>query len=52
VSLHADAVRTLDAWIASDPALESMRLRFPEHLFDHADGLSRSSAPSTSQQAR
>jgi 8-oxo-dGTP pyrophosphatase MutT (NUDIX family) len=45
VSLHADAVRTLDAWIAPDPAQESMRLRFLEHLLDHADGLSRSCAP-------
>ena len=45
MSLHADAVRTLDSWIAPDHAQESMRLRFLQHLFDHVDGLSRSCAP-------
>lgn len=45
MSLHADAVHTLDSWIAPDPAQESMRLRFLQHLFDHVDGLSRSCAP-------
>ena len=45
MSLHTDAVRTLDAWSAPDLNQESMRLRFLEHLLDHPDGLSRSCAP-------
>jgi 8-oxo-dGTP pyrophosphatase MutT (NUDIX family) len=45
VSLHADAVRTLQAWRAPDAAQEALRLDFLDHLAAHDDGVWRSCAP-------
>ncbi len=45
MSLLADAVRTLETWVAPDEAQERLRQEFLTHLATHPDGLSRSCAP-------
>ncbi|HEX6576884.1 MAG TPA: NUDIX domain-containing protein [Jiangellaceae bacterium] len=45
MSLHADAVHTLQAWQAPDAAQEALRLDFLDHLAAHDDGVWRSCAP-------
>jgi 8-oxo-dGTP pyrophosphatase MutT (NUDIX family) len=45
VSLHADALRTLDTWTAPDAVQEALRTRFVTHLRAHGDGVERSCFP-------
>ncbi len=45
MSLHADAVRTLEAWTAPDATQEALRRDYLAHLAAHPDGLLRSCRP-------
>lgn len=45
MSLHADAVRTLEAWTAPDEEQESLRSRYLQHLADRPDGMLRACRP-------
>jgi len=45
VTLHADALATLEAWPAPTPEQERLRERYVEHLVAHPDGLHRSCYP-------
>lgn len=45
MSLHADALRTLDGWAAPSPEQESLRARFTSHLREHPDGVERGCRP-------
>jgi 8-oxo-dGTP pyrophosphatase MutT (NUDIX family) len=46
VTLHADALATLRAWPAPDPAQDALRSAYVEHLGTHDDGVWRSCVPS------
>ncbi len=39
MSLHADAVRVLEGWVAPDAAQESLRAGYLAHLAAHPDGI-------------
>lgn len=45
MSLHADAVATLDGWSAPTPDQERLRRRYADHLAARADGLTRACYP-------
>lgn len=45
MSLHADALRTLERWSAPDGAQELLRERFTAHLRERPDGVERSCFP-------
>jgi len=45
VSLHADALASLEAWAAPNASQEALRLRYVAHLRAHPDGLVRSCRP-------
>lgn len=45
MSLHANAVATLERWTAPDAAQEALRAEFIDHLHRHADGVWRECAP-------
>jgi 8-oxo-dGTP pyrophosphatase MutT (NUDIX family) len=45
VTLHADALTTLRAWSAPDPAQSTLRDRFVTHLETRADGMVRECRP-------
>lgn len=45
MSLHADALASLEAWAAPDSAQEALRARYAAHLRDHTDGLDRTCRP-------
>lgn len=45
MTLHADALATLQGWRAPDAAQEALRLRLVEHLESTPDGMWRSSYP-------
>lgn len=45
MSLHADALSTLEAWTAPDASQEVSRRRYVTHLRAHADGTERSCFP-------
>lgn len=45
MSLHADALASLEAWAAPDRAQEALRARYAAHLRDHPDGLDRGCRP-------
>ncbi len=45
MSLHADALATLEAWEAPTPEQERLRQRYVEHLRAHPDGLARGCRP-------
>lgn len=45
MTLHSDALATLSAWSAPNPALESLRAELVEHLAAHPDGVWRTCFP-------
>jgi 8-oxo-dGTP pyrophosphatase MutT (NUDIX family) len=45
VSLHADALATLEGWRASTDEQELLRRRYVEHLRAHPDGMTRACRP-------
>lgn len=45
MSLHADAVRTLDAWTAPDADQETLRSSYLAHLHQHENGVLRACRP-------
>ena len=45
MSLHADTVRTLEAWTAPDADQESLRTQYLAHLAEHPDGVLRGCRP-------
>jgi 8-oxo-dGTP pyrophosphatase MutT (NUDIX family) len=44
-SLHADALRVLEDWVASSSDQERLRVRYVAHLRAHPDGMTRSCFP-------
>ena len=46
MTLHADALATLHAWAAPDPAQDALRSAYVEHLRAHDDAVWRSCVPS------
>ncbi len=45
MSLHGDALATLESWPAPDSGQESLRIRFIEHLRDQPGGMVRANYP-------
>lgn len=45
MTLHADALSSLTAWVPPSPSQASLRERYVDHLRAHADGLERSCFP-------
>lgn len=45
MTLHADATRILDAWVAPSSEQESLRRSYLDHLGHHADAMQRSCHP-------
>jgi len=45
VSLHDDALATLEAWAAPSPGQESLRRRYVTHLRERPDGMTRACFP-------
>ncbi|MDX6358212.1 MAG: hypothetical protein QOH37_1266 [Nocardioidaceae bacterium] len=44
-ALHADALATLDGWVAPTPGQEALRTSYVEHLRAHPDGLFKACYP-------